>query len=161
MLTNYETPKYDSNGDLMAHKPVSFLIVDDDVVAVMSMKRMIKKLRLLNPIFVANDGLSALEVLRKANTPGELQSPFIVVLDLNMPRMTGHEFMKEIRDDPELSDTIVFIMSTSDSPKDIEEAYRAHVAGYILKDGEPDNFRDALQLLGIYSEIVLVPEGGE
>jgi len=142
----------------MKHKSVSFLIVDDDVVAVMAMKRMIKKLRLLNPISVANDGFAALEILRKANQPGELQSPFIVVLDLNMPRMSGHEFMKEIRDDPKLSDTIVFVMSTSDSPKDIEEAYQAHVAGYILKDGNHDNFRDALHLLGIYSEIVVVPD---
>lgn len=141
----------------MEHQPVSFLIVDDDVVSVMSMQRMFKKLRLLNPVHVAGDGLEALEVLRKKNTPGALQSPFIVVLDLNMPRMTGLEFLKELRDDPSLLDTTVFVMSTSDSPRDIEEAYRAHVAGYILKDGSPDSFREALELLGTYSEIVRLP----
>lgn len=142
----------------MKPQPVSFLIVDDDVVSVMSMQRMFKKLRLVNPVLVAGDGLEALEILRQANAPeGGLQSPFIVILDLNMPRMTGHEFLKEIRDDPNLLDTTVFVMSTSDSPRDIEEAYRAHVAGYILKDGRPDTFRDALELLGTYSEIVRLP----
>lgn len=141
----------------MKHQAVSFLIVDDDVVSVMSMQRMFKKLRLLNPVQVAGDGLEALDILRQANAPGGLQYPFIVVLDLNMPRMTGHEFLKEIRDDPTLTDTTVFVMSTSDSPHDIDEAYRAHVAGYILKDGRPDSFRDALELLGAYSEIVQLP----
>lgn len=141
----------------MKPQPVSFLIVDDDVVSVMSMQRMFKKLRLLNPVQIAGDGLEALDILRQANAPGGLQSPFIVVLDLNMPRMTGHEFLKEIRDDPSLLDTTVFVMSTSDSPRDIEDAYRAHVAGYILKDGRPDTFRDALEMLGTYSEIVQLP----
>lgn len=141
----------------MKPQPVSFLIVDDDVVSVMSMQRMFKKLRLVNPVQIAGDGLEALDILRQANAPGGLQSPFIVVLDLNMPRMTGHEFLKEIRDDPSLLDTTVFVMSTSDSPRDIEDAYRAHVAGYILKDGRPDTFRDALEMLGTYSEIVQLP----
>lgn len=141
----------------MTPQPVSFLIVDDDAVSVMSMQRMFKKLRLLNPVQVAGDGLEALDILRQTNAPGGLQSPFIVVLDLNMPRMTGHEFLKELRDDPNLLDTTVFVMSTSDSPRDIEEAYRAHVAGYILKDGNPDTFRDALEMLGTYSEIVRLP----
>lgn len=141
----------------MTHPTVSFLIVDDDVVSVMSMQRMFKKLRLLNPVLVASDGIEALDILRRSNTRGGIQSPFIVILDLNMPRMTGHEFLKEIRDDPNLTDTTVFVMSTSDSPRDIEDAYKAHVAGYILKDGQADSFRDALGLLGTYSEIVRLP----
>lgn len=141
----------------MNAQAVSFLIVDDDVVSVMSMQRMFKKLRLLNPVQIASDGQEALDILRKANAPGGIQSPFIVVLDLNMPRMTGHEFLKEIREDPNLLDTTVFVMSTSDSPRDIKEAYRAHVAGYILKDGRPDTFREALEMLGTYSEIVRLP----
>lgn len=142
----------------MSHASVSFLIVDDDIVSIMSMKRMIKKMRYLNPVVVAGDGIEALRILRAANEPDGLQAPYIVVLDLNMPRMSGHAFMKEIRSDPQLADTIVFIMSTSDSPQDVQEAYRANVAGYILKDGQPNSFRDALELLGTYSEIVLLPK---
>ncbi|MCF2872068.1 response regulator [Octadecabacter sp. G9-8] len=142
----------------MNHSTVSFLLVDDDIVSIMSMKRTIKKLRLLNPVVVAGDGLEALDILRQTGDVPEIKHPFIVILDLNMPRMSGHAFMKEIRNDPALSDTIVFIMSTSDSAQDVEEAYRANVAGYILKDGKPNTFRDALELLGTYSEIVLLPK---
>lgn len=141
----------------MNHAPASFLIVDDDIVSVMSMKRMIKKLRLLNPVVVASDGLEALGILRTTGENATLESPYIVILDLNMPRMSGHDFMKEIRGDPALSDTIVFIMSTSDAPEDIDGAYRANVAGYILKDGRPDTFREALEFLGAYSQVVLLP----
>lgn len=142
----------------MKHAPVSFLIVDDDIVSVMSMKRMIKKLRLLNPVVEAGDGIEALEILRATGDDAPLKFPYIVILDLNMPRMSGHDFMKELRNDPALSDTIVFMMSTSNAPADIDEAYRANVAGYILKDGKPDLFREALELLGTYSEIVLLPK---
>lgn len=141
----------------MTHSTVSFLLVDDDIVSVMSMKRTIKKLRLLNPVVVAGDGLEALDILRTTGEDAILLHPYIVILDLNMPRMSGHAFMKEIRNDPALQETIVFIMSTSDSPHDVEEAYRANVAGYILKDGKPNTFRDALTLLGTYSEVVLLP----
>ena len=142
----------------MPHAKVSFLLVDDDIVSVMSMKRTIKKLRFLNPVVVASDGLEALQILRQTDTDSQLHQPYIVILDLNMPRMSGHAFMREIRNDPELADTIVFIMSTSDSPQDIAEAYRANVAGYILKDGKPNTFRDALEMLGTYSELVLLPQ---
>lgn len=141
----------------MTHSTASFLLVDDDIVSVMSMKRTIKKLRLLNPVVVAGDGLEALDILRNTGEDAILLHPYIVILDLNMPRMSGHAFMKEIRNDPALQETIVFIMSTSDSPHDVEEAYRANVAGYILKDGKPNTFRDALTLLGTYSEVVLLP----
>lgn len=141
----------------MPHSTVSFLLVDDDIVSIMSMKRVIKKLRLLNPVVVANDAFQALDILRATGPDAQLTAPYIVILDLNMPKMSGHDFMTEIRNDPELSDTIVFIMSTSDSPADIEAAYNANVAGYILKDGNPNTFRDALSLLGTYSEIVLLP----
>jgi len=142
----------------MPHKPVSFLIVDDDVVSIMSMKRTITKLRLLNPVKEARDGIEALEILRNTNQPEGLQSPFIVILDLNMPRMSGHELMKEVRSDPALRDTVIFVMSTSDSPVDVQNAYAANAAGYILKDGSPNSFREALTLLGAYSEVVVLPE---
>lgn len=143
----------------MQREPVSFLIVDDDKVSVMSMQRVIRKLRLINPVKVAKDGLEALEILSRVNSPGELQSPYIVILDLNMPRMSGHEFLKVIREDPALKDTIVFVVTTSDAPHDVKAAYASHVAGYILKDHGPESFRDALELLGAYSEVVLLPTG--
>jgi CheY-like chemotaxis protein len=123
----------------------------------MSMQRMFKKLRFVNPVVVARDGIEALEILRNSDNLSGLKQPFILILDLNMPRMSGHELMDEIRSDPQLSDTIVFIMSTSNFPHDIEKAYKSHTAGYILKDGNPESFRNALELLGTYSEIVRLP----
>lgn len=142
----------------MAYETPTFLIVDDDAVSVMAVKRMISKLRLVNPVVVAKDGQEALDVLRGTEEIRALEGPYIVILDINMPRMTGHEFLKELRADPRLQSTIVFVMSTSEAPADIRDAYRTNVAGYIVKNGSPQSFRAALDMLGTYSEVVLVPE---
>lgn len=142
----------------MGHNPVSILIVDDDEVSVLSMKRTIRNLSLDNPVRVAGDGLDALEILRRPEGPDHLPHPYIVLLDLNMPRMTGHEFLQEVRLDPGLKSTVVFVLSTSSSPDDIQRAYGSQAAGYFVKDGSAQNLRAAFDVLGAYSEVAVLPD---
>ena len=137
---------------------VTFLIVDDDEVSVMSMERAIRKLRLTNPVEVAQDGREALQMLRRTDPDG-VRAPFIILLDLNMPRMGGLEFLAEVRLDSELRDCVVFVMTTSDAPDDIAAAYAQKVAGYIVKDDAVDSMRRAMEMLGVYTRIVKLPEG--
>lgn len=135
----------------------SFLVVDDDAINIMSMRRTMKKLGLANPVHVASNGLEALDILRGTDGAAALRPPYIIILDLNMPKMSGHEFLVELRNDAGLQTAVVFIMSTSDAPRDVEEAYRANAAGYILKDGSPESFREALDMIGSFSEVVTLP----
>ena len=138
-----------------AGENVTFLIVDDDEVAIMGMRRAIKKLDLCNPVEVARNGEEALEKLR--TEPNGVKRPFLVTLDLNMPRMGGLQFLEEVRQDPNLHDAIIFVMTTSDAPKDITAAYDRNIAGYILKDNAVETLARALNLLWDYSDTVTFP----
>lgn len=136
---------------------VTFLIVDDDDVAIMGMERAIRKLELSNPIEFARDGEEALEKLRSREADG-VRKPFVITLDLNMPRMNGLEFLAAIRKDTDLQDAVVFVVTTSDAPRDITAAYSRNIAGYIVKDNATETLRSALDLLQSYCHIVRLPE---
>ena len=97
----------------MNQHDLSILLVEDDEVDIKNLKRAFKKVNIGNPLFVARDGVEALEMLR-ANGEDRLQPrPKIVLLDINMPRMNGIECLTEIRKDPALHALSVFIMTTS------------------------------------------------
>ena len=136
-------------------RKVTFLIVDDDEVAIMGMKRAIRKLELSNPVEIARNGEEALALLRDGRT---VRKPFIVTLDLNMPRMGGLEFLEELRGDKALNDSVVFVMTTSDAPADITRAYARNIAGYIVKDNAYETLKSSLALLNDYARVVRLPD---
>jgi len=134
-----------------------FLIVDDDEISVMAMQRAMRKLKISNETHVCTDGQHALDFLR-----GEIQNhtglpPYIVTLDLNMPRMGGIELLDALRADPELSRVVVFVFTTSDTPQDVKSAYDHNVAGYVVKENPSETLASALNMLGTYSRIVELP----
>ena len=134
---------------------VTFLVVDDDDVAIMGMQRAIRKLDLANPVEIARNGEEALERLRAQDG---VARPYIVTLDLNMPRMGGLEFLGVVRDDAKLQDAIIFVVTTSDAPTDIAAAYAQNIAGYIVKDNAYETLKSALGLLRAYTNVVRLPE---
>lgn len=138
---------------LATTKTVSLLIVDDDDIDAMALKRALHKLKLLNPLYRARDGIEAMELLRS----GQLPKPYIILLDINMPRMNGLEFLEALRADPELTPTVVFILTTSKSDEDIMAAYREHVAGYLLKQRMDSDFMQVISLLDHYWRIIELP----
>ena len=127
---------------------MTILLVEDDEVDVMNVKRAFKKNNISNPLIVASNGIEALEVLRSVSPDNP--RPKIVLLDLNMPRMGGIEFLKEIRQDPELSSLSVFVMTTSNEDSDKIEAFNLNVAGYILKPLSMVRFISAVSTLNSY-----------
>jgi CheY-like chemotaxis protein len=134
------------------------LHVEDDDLCIMGLVRAFKVAKIANPVRFAHDGIDALEMLRGTNGRGRLPRPYLILLDLNMPRMGGVEFLKELRKDEDLKKSIVFIMTTSDADKDKVEAYNLGVAGYILKT--PANaFLEAAALLDTYWRVVEFPAG--
>jgi CheY-like chemotaxis protein len=138
---------------LATTKTVSLLIVDDDDIDAMALKRALHKLKLLNPLYRARDGIEAMELLRS----GQLPKPYIILLDINMPRMNGLEFLEALRADPELTPTVVFVLTTSKSDEDIMAAYREHVAGYLLKQRMDSDFMQVISLLDHYWRIIELP----
>ena len=141
----------------MPHSGVTILLVEDDDIDVMNLKRSFTKLKIANPMLVANDGLEALDILRGQNGQEALSRPYIILLDLNMPRMNGLEFMQEVRQDPDLKQSVVFVLTTSDDEQDKFKAYEQHVAGYIVKSEGGKSFLDALEMLDRYWRIVELP----
>ncbi len=128
--------------------PCNFLIVDDDRVSVLAVKRSLKKLGICASVKVARDGCEALEILAAERDGKAALPPYLVTLDLNMPRMNGFEFLQEVRKDPGLQDLSIFVLSTSEAPRDIAIAYDSNIAGYILKDNLHDSLAEGLGRLG-------------
>lgn len=145
----------------MDDNTISILLVEDDDVDAEAAIRAFKKQKISNPIIVARDGLEALELLRGENGQDKIASPYIILLDVNMPRMNGHEFLKELRQDKKLHNCIVFVLTTSKADRDIESAYNQNVAGYILKSCAGEDFTNLVGLLDHYWRYVELPTTGE
>lgn len=138
-------------------KAAQFLIVDDDTVSVMAIQRAMKKMKILNHTHVCKDGQEALEYLMDQVRSSEKLPSIIIMLDLNMPRMGGIEFLDAVRQSPNLKHVIVFVFTTSDTPKDMNSAYSHNVAGYIVKEHPSETFANALDMLDSYARIVELP----
>ncbi|MEL6902698.1 MAG: response regulator [Cyanobacteria bacterium J06606_4] len=136
----------------------NILLVEDDKVDVMNVQRSFKKAKISNPLFVAENGLEALAILR--NQSDEVRMPIrrrLVLLDLNMPKMGGIEFLTELRADPELKPTPVIVLTTSDQERDRVEAYNLNVAGYILKPVTFMSFAEIMSALNHYWTLCEMP----
>jgi len=138
----------------MDDRTLNILLVDDDEVDVMTVKRAFAKANITNPMFVATNGIEALELLRSPSMP---QRRRIILLDLNMPRMNGIEFLRELRGDPALALTTVIVLTTSNEDRDRVEAYRLNVAGYLLKPVTFTTFAEVMATLNKYWTLQELP----
>lgn len=127
-------------------KQVNILLVEDDEVDIMNVRRAFKKNNISNPLFIARNGLEALEMLRS----GQVPFPHIIILDINMPKMNGIEFLKELRADEDFKSASVFVMTTSNEDSDKINAYNFNVAGYILKPLSFEKFIASVSTLNNY-----------
>lgn len=141
----------------MTKREVSILVVDDDEVDIKALDRAFKKLKIANPVTVVNDGIEALECLRGDNGRTRLSRPYMILLDLNMPRMNGIEFLDEIRHDPDLCDSTVFILTTSNDEEDKFKSFHHNVAGYIVKSDPATGFMKAVEMIDLYWRVVELP----
>lgn len=141
---------------MVNEKVISIMLVEDDEVDVMNIKRAFRKNNINNPLYHAGNGLEALEILHRCGTE-EMPMPKIILLDLNMPKMNGIEFLKELRKDEKLHKLSVFVMTTSNKDNDILEAYNLNVAGYILKPLSMDKFMNAVATLSNYWQLCEYP----
>lgn len=136
----------------------NILLVEDDKVDVMNVQRSFKKANITNPLFIANNGLEALEILR--NESALIQMPSfrrLVLLDLNMPKMGGIDFLRALRADSKLKATTVIVLTTSNQERDRIEAFNFNVAGYILKPVTFASFAEVMAALNRYWTLCEIP----
>lgn len=147
----------DEMGKDLTKTSVPYLVVDDDEVDVMSIRRVFKQMGIDDRMSVAHNGLEALDRLRGDNGHTAMQMPYMILLDLNMPKMNGFEFLKTIRADPKLRSSIVFVLTTSRDEQDRLDAYDLNVAGYIVKADAGRTFHQTLEMLETYRDLVEFP----
>ncbi|MDG2279424.1 MAG: response regulator [Flavicella sp.] len=112
----------------MEEKKLKILLIEDDAIEVMKLNRTISSKGLDHTIVEANNGEEALEILRKKDA-----LPDIILLDLNMPKMNGIEFLSILKADDVLKYLPTVVLSTSSNDKDVMECYRIGIAGYVIK----------------------------
>jgi len=137
---------------------VQLLLVEDDDLDAEAFERAIAAARILNPIHRVADGEEALRRLRQTDAKA-IPRPLMVLLDLNMPLMTGHEFLRELRRDadPELRRMVVFVITTSSDRRDVIAAYDEHVAGFVTKSSSGYDFDRLIAMLRSYWALVELP----
>ncbi len=136
------------------------LIVDDDQTDVMAIQRSLRHLVEEDEIEVEvyHDGEEILEKFREMKIPegqDDFPIPYIMFLDLNMPRVDGFEVLDAVRDDPKLKTMVVFVLSTSNNPKDISKAYQKSIAGYLVKSEQGNRYEKLRDLVQSYSNAVI------
>lgn len=136
---------------------LTILLIEDDDVAAESVMRSFQKVGVNFPIVWAEDGLIGLDILRGSDARRKVPRPRLILLDLNMPRMNGFEFLRAMRADPQLRDEIVFVLTTSDDDNDRSRAYHENIAGYMVKSSVGPQFAKLVQLLHSYKYAVKLP----
>ncbi len=136
---------------MRTNKPI--LLVEDDEIDVMTVKRALRDLNVSNPLTVAANGEEALAKLRA----GKSQRPAIILLDLNMPRMSGLEFLREVRADGCAQGIPIVVLTTSRQDRDVVEGFNYNVAGYMIKPVDYAKFVEVMKAIDRYWTLSELP----
>jgi CheY-like chemotaxis protein len=135
----------------LADRPLNILLIEDDEVDILNVKRAFRKNNITSPLYIAGNGLEALEMLRSVDKQPSVIPAHrrLILLDLNMPRMNGIEFLQALRADANLKTIPVVVLTTSAEEKDRVEASQLNVAGYLLK---PVQFSEFVELMAVLNK---------
>ncbi len=141
-------------------RPADILLVEDNPGDVVLMREALREAKMHNTLHVAPDGQEALAFLRREGAYAAAPRPDLILLDLNLPRLNGHEVLAAIKDDPALRRIPVVMLTTSDAPSDVRAAYDRHVNSYITKPVDLEQFFAVVKGLDGYwlSLVRLSPE---
>ena len=129
----------------MLNADETILLIEDDRVDIMTVQRAMKKNQIKNPLRIARTALEALSLLRGEDGFEKISpAPGLILLDLNLPKMSGIEFLHELRSDPELKDLRIIVLTSSNEAKDRTAAFKYDVDDYIVKPHSFDEFTRAV-----------------
>jgi CheY-like chemotaxis protein len=132
----------------------SILLVEDDIVDMMSVKRALKDINVTNPLYHVENGIEALEYLADKEKP----RPTIILLDLNMPKMGGIEFLSIMKKDDSIRRIPVIVLTTSRAEYDKIQSYDLGVAGYMIKPVDYQQFMEVIRAMCMYWTLSEVSE---
>jgi chemotaxis family two-component system response regulator Rcp1 len=139
-------------------RPINILLVEDNPTDVMLTKQALKHAKVINTLYVATDGIKAMEFLRSEAGNPETPRPDLILLDLNMPRMNGQEVLAEIKTDENLKSIPVVILTTSAAETDVARAYKHHANSYITKPVDFEGFVEVIHSIqGFWVCVVTLP----
>jgi CheY-like chemotaxis protein len=136
-------------------KPI--LLIEDDDVDVMTVNRALQDSQITNQLVSIGEGEEAIEYLKDESTA----KPFIILLDLNMPRMDGAEFLKIVKADRVLKNIPVIIFTTSNSERDVTESFELGAAGYMVKSVDYEKFVETIRTIAQYWTLSQLPSNGD
>ena len=140
---------------MLSSKPI--LLIEDDDVDVMTVNRALQDSKVTNQVVSLGNGEEAIEYLRNENSV----KPNIILLDLNMPKMDGTEFLRIVKEDKELKKIPVVILTTSNSDRDVVEAFELGAAGYMVKSVDYEKFVETIRAINQYWTLSKLPSNGD
>ncbi|MFH1883949.1 MAG: response regulator [Planctomycetota bacterium] len=140
---------------MRSSKPI--LLIEDDNVDVMTVERAFRDLKIANQLVSTSNGEQALEYLR---TNGN-KKPCVILLDLNMPKMNGTEFLKIVKTDKALKKIPVVVLTTSSQQRDVVESFKLGAAGYMVKSVDYGKFVETIRTINLYWTLSELPSNGD
>jgi two-component system, chemotaxis family, response regulator Rcp1 len=154
------TPEDGPVASISQGRPIDILLVEDNEPDVRLTIEAMKEAKVQNRLWVAEDGVGAMQFLRKQSPYHDAPRPDLVLLDLNLPRMDGREVLEEIKNDPALRQIPVVVLTTSRADVDILKAYDLHANCYITKPVDFSRFMEVVKAIeGFWLEVVKLPNG--
>ena len=139
-------------------KPVDVLLVEDDEGDILITREAFEFHKIRNPLHVVTDGEQALQFVRRTGPFTDAPRPGLILLDVNLPRLSGLEVLAELKRDPELLLIPVVILTTSQAEEDILRSYRLHANAYVSKPVDFENFIEAIrQIDDFFMTLVQLP----
>jgi len=130
------------------------MLVEDDEVDVMTVKRALKEIKVTNPLYVAGNGEEALDMLRNGNR----RLPGLILLDIEMPRMNGIEFLRVIRGDNDFRKIPVVVLTSSREEEHRIESFNLGIAGYMIKPVDYIKFVEVVKTIDLYWTLSELPD---
>ena len=140
----------------MTLEPLQILLAEDDDGHARLIERNLKRAGFVNQVVRARDGQEALDLARGSHSS---DSHFLLLLDINMPRIDGVEVLRQLKADPRTAKVPVIMLTTTDDPREVERCYQSGCSVYITKPVRYEDFVEALSRLGMFLEIVKLPTG--
>lgn len=136
---------------------MKILLVEDNDIDVILFRRALSSAGLDCQVVRARDGIEALEILTGTHGSDSIEDPFVILLDINMPRMNGHDFLTALRAKDQLARSQVIVVTTSDDPKDINLAYDNQVSGYLVKPVSTREMTRAVESMHQFLDMCKLP----
>jgi two-component system, chemotaxis family, response regulator Rcp1 len=138
---------------------LSVLLVEDDPGDVLIAREALAAGRLSTDLHVVTDGVDAMAYLRRVGEFADATRPDLILLDLNLPRKSGHEVLAEVKEDPELRRIPVVVLTTSQAPEDVVRSYDLHASVHVAKPVDFDRFAEVVrQIDDFFGTVAELPE---